>query len=278
MAGKLILTDVPFTLENIQLGSLIPNIRYPHQDALAVKTAIVGMDYTARKQKNFNTLLNSEHALSFSTYLTKLLSIERDSKRNAHLELSSLEGVVYEMSQPKKWFQDLCTKTEVQQWLQEGIDDGQDTFMITGFCTLKDAKLEKKGGSSTQTKIQANIPVAEAIGAVVASEVANVGVKGSHTSKQEQLDSAEMEGERIYAICYRKVKFKWHQRSSVNDAFLQSRNIWRTFSDTRSDAEEDGKLLEVDIEDCDGGFESVTHVAKTLWMEEDKEFYVLETE
>ncbi len=84
-----------------------------------------------------------------------------------------------------------------------------------------------------------------------------------------------MEGERIYAICYQKVKFTWHRRSSVNDAFLQSRNIWRSFSDTRSDAEEDGKLLEVDIEDCDDGFEDVTPVAKSLWMEEDKEVYVL---
>ncbi len=155
MAGKLILTDVPFTLENIPLGSLIPNIRYPHQDALAAKTAVVGMDYTARKQKNFNTLLNSEHALSFSTYLTKMLSIEHDSERNAHVELSSLEGVVYEMSQPKKWFKDLCTMTEVQEWLQEGIDAGQDSFMIMGFCTLKDAKLEKRGASCCRSSLAA---------------------------------------------------------------------------------------------------------------------------
>lgn len=278
MASKLILTDVPFTLETIQLGSLIPNARYPHQDALAAKPATVDKDYTARKQKNFKTLLNSEHALSFSAYLTKLLSIEHDSGRKAHLELSSLEGVVYEMSQPKKWFKDLCTMAEVREWLQEGIDDGQDAFMITGFRTLKDAKLDQHGYSSAQTKAQANIPVGDAIGAIAAGEVANVGTKGSHISKQEQLDSAEMEGERIYAICYRKVKFRWHQRSSVDDAFLQSRNIWRTLSDTRSDAEEDGKLLEVDIEDSDEGFEGVTPGAKSLQMEEDKEVYVLSTQ
>lgn len=86
MASKLILTDVPFTLKDIQLGSLIPNIRTPHQDALASKTAIEGKDYTVRTQKNFKTLLNSEHTLSFSTYLTKLLSIEHGSRGNIHLE------------------------------------------------------------------------------------------------------------------------------------------------------------------------------------------------
>jgi hypothetical protein len=277
MASKLILTDVPFTLEDIQLGSLIPNIRTPHQDALAARTAISGKDYTIRTHKNFKTLLNSEHALSFSAYLTKLLSIEHSPGSKVHLELSSKEGIIYEMSQPKKWFKDLCKLKEVQDWLQEGIDDGQDTFMITGFRTLRDAKLEQRGEASSQTKFQADVPVGEVMGGVAPGDVAHVGFKGSHTSKEEHEDTAEMEGERIYALCYRKVRHSWHGRKSVDNAFLQSRNIWRAFSDTRSD-DEDGKFLEVDIEDIDEEFKDGTPETKSLRMEVDNEVYFLRTQ
>src|SRR6266536_4224665 len=266
MATKLILTDVPFTLEDVRLGSLIPNIRNPHQDALAPTTAIEGKDYTVRTQKNFKTLLSSEHELSFSAYFTKLLSVDHASTSKAHLELSSKEGIIYEMNQPKKWFRELCKLKEVQDWLQEGIDDGQDTFMIIGFRTLKDAKLEQRGEATLQTKFQADIPIGEAISSAASGGVANVGLKGNHASREEHEDTAEMEGERIYALCYRRVKHSWHERKSVDNAFLQSRNIWRTFSDTRTD-DEDGKFLEVDIEDYDEGFLDGPPEARPLLME-----------
>ncbi len=206
MASKLILTDVPFTLKDVQLGNLIPNIRTPHQDALASKTAIEGKDYTVRTQKDFPKLLNSEHTLSFSTYLPNLLSIEHGSRSNIHLELSSKGGTVYEMCQPKQWFKDLCNRKEVQGWLQEGIADGQNTFMNTGFCTLRDAKLGQRGEASSQAISQVDVPVGEAMGGVAPGGVADVGFKGSYTSREEHEDTAEMKKERIYALCYRRVR------------------------------------------------------------------------
>jgi hypothetical protein len=275
MGTKLILTDVLFTLEDVRLGSLIPNIRNPHQDALAPITAIQGKDYTVRTQKNFKTLLSSEHKSSFTTYFTKLLSIEHDSASKEHLELSSKEGMIYEMNQPKKWFKDLCKLKEVQDWLQEGIDDGQDTFMIIGYRTLKDAKLEQRGEAASQTKFQADVPIGEAISAAASGGVANVGLKGNHASREEHEDTAEMEGERIYALCYRRVKHSWHEQKSVNNAFLQSRNIWRTFSDTRTDDDDDGKFLEVDIEDYDEEFLDGPPESRPLLMEMGNEVYIL---
>ena len=131
------------------------------------------------------------------------------------LELSSKEGVIYEMNQPKKWFRELCKLKEVQDWLQEGIDDGQDTFMIIGFRTLKDSKLEQRGGATSQTAFNVEAPIGEAISGTSLGGAANVGMKGKHASKEEQEDSAEMEGERIYALCYRRVKHSW-QRAEID--------------------------------------------------------------
>ena len=114
--------------------------------------------------------------------------------------------------------------------------------LITGFCTLRDAKLGQRGEATSQAIFQADIPVGQAMGGVAPGGVADVGFKGSYTSKEEHEDTAEMEGERIYAFCYRRVRRSWHERKSVDNMSLQSRNIWRTFSDTRTD-DEDGKFL-----------------------------------
>ena len=64
-----------------------------------------------------------------------------------------------------------------------------------------------------------------------------------------------------------------NERKSIDNAFLQSRNIWRTFSDTRTNGE-DGKFLEVDIEDYDEGFLDGQSGTGQVLIEMENEAYI----
>jgi hypothetical protein len=81
----------------------------------------------------------------------------------------------------------------------------------------------------------------------------DVGVTGSHASRDDREDEGEMEGERIYALGFRRVKYCWYKKASVDTAFLETHNTWEPFSDTRTSGFEDSsaKVIEVQLEDDD---------------------------
>jgi hypothetical protein len=54
MPANYVLTDIPYTLADVKLGSLLSNIKKPHQDAKRPsRTLRKGADFTHRHQKNF---------------------------------------------------------------------------------------------------------------------------------------------------------------------------------------------------------------------------------
>jgi hypothetical protein len=276
MGTELVLNDVPLNLDDVHLGSLVPNINYPHQDALIARAATAS-DYTARKRKLVTTRLDSKKSHSLTAYLTKLLSVEHGGAGEKHLDLSALEGVVYELRQPKKWFQELCAMPEVRMWLEAGINEGLESYFITGIRTLKDARVERRGQASARTKVEGKAPIGEAMGVPrPVGDKAEAGISASHTTESEKVDVGEMEGERIYAVCFRRVKYKWYKKSSVDSAFLESTNTWVPISDdTRGDEE---KLLEVDIFDVDEVSVAIAPEEMELKIAEEGEVDYLQSE
>ena len=61
MVVKYALSVIPYTLDDVKLGSLLPCIRYPNKDALVHVTKLrMGLDFRWRNQKNFDTLFKEE--------------------------------------------------------------------------------------------------------------------------------------------------------------------------------------------------------------------------
>jgi hypothetical protein len=81
----------------------------------------------------------------------------------------------------------------------------------------------------------------------------NIGGTVRYDKSHMLMDKARMEGERIYAFCYRKVRFSfWPWKDKVKSRKLEASNFWRISSDNRGndDGEED-EALEVGIEELD---------------------------
>ena len=254
MGSKLVFSSVPFSTSDIPLGSLVPDPRYPNQDALSVLT-VEDTEISVRPQKDFRGFLKSDATLSFQAQITRLLLLSRDKADTGTLDLSAKEGKIYELKAPKILFHKLCKEERVRTWLREGIEDNQDAYFVTAVRTFVDATVNKGAQLEKAIELKGGLPVGEIVtntmGIPVGDSV-DVSTSFRNTQKKSGEDSYRMEGEYIFAIGYRKVILK---KLEGDEAKLGRDNIWRLWSDTRvgvsTNVESEHEVFEIDIEDTD---------------------------
>ncbi|KAJ5559967.1 nucleoside phosphorylase domain-containing protein [Penicillium frequentans] len=72
------------------------------------------------------------------------------------------------------------------------------------------------------------------------------------TSEQSDTNALSCIGEAVYAVQYRKLKFKWYRRKDIDAASLQKGNCWQSLYTSRGDDDEDDEAedyLEVTLGD-----------------------------
>lgn len=251
MPSRLIMSNVPYTLQDIQLASLVPNILNPHQDALHPPALVAGSDFSWRNQQDVHIwLANTEESL-LATQLTRLISLSYSQGMNKTLRLSSCEGRIYELKQPKSLFRRLCSQDNVKTWLQDGIEDGADSYFIIGFRTFFNAKLSQLSQDESQIFGHAHTPAP--IGGKALSDMADVGLTGERNKESIGHEGFVVPGERVYAICYRKIRFRWFKVHDAKNAILERTNQWIMCSRNRAELDTDSDIVEADLGDEDIG-------------------------
>lgn len=253
MPSRLILSNVPYTLEDVQLASLVPDILNPHQDALHPQALVAGSDFSWRNQQDVHVWLANTQESLLASHLTRLISLSysRDVKKS--LRLSSCEGRIYELKQPKSLFRRFCSQDNVKTWLQEGVEGGADSYFITGFRTFFNARLARLSQDNIQTSGHARTPALPGGDALV--DVADVGLTGERNQESSEHEGFMVPGERIYAICYRKIRFRWFKAHDAENAFLERTNRWIMCSRNRAEMDVDSDVVEADLEDEDTGMD-----------------------
>ena len=118
---------------------------------------------------------------------------------------------------------------------------------MVGLRTFIDASLQRHTTRSGETSAKAKAPISEGLGD--GTGLADVGASGGHKGSLGVKADVETVGERIYAICYRRVKVSLiHGEVSAR---LVPGNVWKSFMATRSNAEQDDDYLEADIDELD---------------------------
>ena len=119
---------------------------------------------------------------------------------------------------------------------------------MVGLRTFKDASLQRHTKKSGETSAKTKAPISEGLGDGTGS--ADVGGSGGHKGSVGVKADVETVGERIYAICYRRVKVSLI-RGEIS-ARLVPGNVWKSFmATTRDNSEQDDDYLEADIEELD---------------------------
>jgi hypothetical protein len=246
-APVFILTTSPFAKASIPLGSLVPDRSSPATDLLTTE-GITTFDYSKVLDKNFDALISGGSDTWFEVLFSNFLSFVLRVERTAKFHVTADKGYIYLLNKPKAIFDKLFEKEDTKKWLEEGYLDKQDTWFIVGFRTFVNAKLHRERRKASEGSAKAKAPMSQVSGDP--SGAANVGGSGGHKGWEEVQGDTETAGERVYAICYRKVKITFHQGQI--DAKLQRGNVWKTFaSTTRGSTQQADEYLEATIEDTD---------------------------
>jgi len=243
-----ILTNVALSLGSVTLGSLVPNIHLPHKDAFRAVDLDDTKDVQVHRQEAFKGLMNSSKSSSFQARISKLFSASANSASPTSNELATREGRIYELKSPKAMFKHLCTLQSTRDWLEDGIREGEQSYFIIGICTFFDGEISVSKAQSSGVSTDIDVPVdggALSGGAtLLAGDVATVGLSASYERSQENVFSSKVPGEQIYAVCYRRVKYKALARKSVDTARLADGDCWAfRVDETRATAAEETFVL-----------------------------------
>ncbi|OBT83103.1 hypothetical protein VE02_09054 [Pseudogymnoascus sp. 03VT05] len=247
--SRYFLPDVAPLRETFQLASLIPNIRQPEQDAFPSPKLKAGEDYPALiesvdyrvdQQENLGKLLEVSTNTAFKAQATKILS-------SAQL------------------FRDLIKHASVRKWLRDEIEYGtKKVYFVVGYFTSLDATTFTGVQQGSKVEVKGTIPVAEIVthgAATLVSGVTDLDVSGS-VKREGGYTTAEgsyMRGERVYAFCYREVKWNiFRLGDKAATLKLHEDNCWALTADNRGqDDREDDEGVQVDLYEDDEGEEGV---------------------
>ena len=220
----------------------MPDKRRPNQDATGPPHKLCeDIDFVWRSQKNFTFFQNAQDQTTFRSLLIQLFSSSSKQSGDSVNELWSREGRVYELSQPIKLFHTMCRAKETRDWLLKTYDEGCTIHFVVGYRTLFDATKAEKiaSGDSSSTE----------------DGEASTG----NSSERHDEKAFEIPGERIFAICFRRVHFLWSKSKDADAAYLGKDNVWIATPVRRGDGDTHA-IVEVHLSDDHGASSSVLAV------------------
>ena len=169
----------------------------------------------------------------------------------------------YTLINPKLLFRDLIKRASVRQWLRDEIEYGtKKVYFIVGYFTTLDAVTFGGVQQGSNVKAKGTVPVGDIVMHGAATLIPGFGdldVSGSvkHEGGSTTIEGSYMRGERVYAFCYRVVKWSFFPLCDrAATAKLQKDNCWTLTTDNRGQGNgEDDEGVQVELDEDDGGGE-----------------------
>ncbi|KAF3221167.1 hypothetical protein TWF106_006492 [Orbilia oligospora] len=150
-----ILTNRFYLKDSISLESIIPDRRYPNQDALAADIRLKkGRDFSISVDRSFcdfiNTRANSD--LGLKKAIGKIFVSSLIKGFEGDIRVTSEESRVYTLLQPRELFKKLCGSSSVKCWLLEASAGKKPVYFIVGYRTLLNAQFVGKEINSSPSR------------------------------------------------------------------------------------------------------------------------------
>jgi hypothetical protein len=181
--------------------------------------------------KNFQTGLAVQSGSFVKRAIIKLFSIVRETETG--LDIVTEAARLYALSQPEAIFNRLCKLDEVKTWLEKKYIEEKKTYFVIGYRTLLNARIVRRHEHSSKQR--------------TGGSTDEIGITG--TVAQESSEAGfETTGERIYAICYRKVCFRFLK--GAENAMLGPDNRWKSVLPFR-EGEDNDEVVEAVTKEID---------------------------
>jgi hypothetical protein len=239
MPRKLISEDFLRPEFLVQLGWLVDDPLKPHQNHHA--TPVPLSQSRSSPQPNFRALVHKSKDLGFEAILTRFFSSTIDTSRSSSKDVSSAVATTYTLDNSEHFFDSIIlSNDEAKVWLESTIViKDRKAYLVVGYQTLQDASIAQKiehshniGGNAQGPPLAA---VTGGIESLAVGDLGDVGL-GAHINNAEGIEVSYLApGERIYAVEYRVVHFKWYRKKDIKLAVLEQKSWWESLIAVRGE-------------------------------------------
>jgi nucleoside phosphorylase len=203
-----IFSQILLPSNSVALGRLVIDTSAPWEDfcphPLNITSEDVVIKSQVRMQEIFERTKLSKTHDKLNKYLSSLLGSSLES-------LNSVPATTYILLNSGNWFKELCKEPRTRKWLNDTIKYGWNVHMVVGISTVKKRSI---GGESSERNPQG-------LGLDTAN-VTSTSTAGGATLTFIPKDQL------IFAVQFRRVRFKWFSSRKVDAAFLEMEsNRWK---------------------------------------------------
>lgn len=201
-------------VETIRLGEFTTNIaavqenqKFP--EGMRVPDSITtDIEYAAHTTRSNSTS-------RFKAALSRLISTNFANSSGRTFSFAPGRGRSYLLRNVTAWFNQAADDDDVKLWIQERAANTGSIYMITGIQTLINPRVIMDIGRTSQSEINVGVPLPLGPGISLVPTLA-----GGHQAMHSQQLEFAVSGERILALQYRKLKFRFRNLLDKNDPQL----------------------------------------------------------
>jgi hypothetical protein len=235
----------------VSLGRFVINLDEPHQD-FHDPTNNTSPNSTEKVQTRYESLHHSAKHQNIASQLTTFLSSAFAKRLKASVRITADQAKTYYLNNAGQWFRDAVKSQETREWIERTIDEGEDIYVVVAYHTLVNARIQEQLGGQSSAGGRLEVPVSTALtasGVIVPFNMADPGLSGSRGRVEDEQRQFIAPGEQIYAVQYRKVRWRWFSSNKVDEMTLATKAWWEKYDGPRNLQGEVENMVEVELED-----------------------------
>jgi hypothetical protein len=242
----------------VKLGRFVTNVNEPHRDYYDSNTSrnfsIVEKVEMEMDYDGVDTLTNHRN---FAFELTSFLSSSFSRRAKTSIRITTGQVKTYYLDNNGQWFRNTVQSEDVRMWIERTIDEGEDIYVVVGYHTILDAHIAEQSGEQRDFGGKVVLPTSAAMAAMAAAgvvvpfgNIADHGLAGASGRTEDQHRQFVARGERIIAVQYRKLRFRWFSSKNVVDkATLAKETQWKRYDRPRYLQSDGEDMVEVELDD-----------------------------
>ncbi|KAI0378875.1 hypothetical protein F5Y04DRAFT_142121 [Hypomontagnella monticulosa] len=276
MSINSLLLSRPIPVESIQLGRLVLDPKYPDHDFIQPyfdevsessspepssgqtrnqETPSFIPDIATQRLQNVSDIVEHARGTRLELNLLNLLSFAASkfphTTSTSITNISSSLCIIRQLRNTSDYFTAVCKQPLVRDWLQrESMRFSPNVYMICGFRTLVDARVEQSSNRSADLEMSTAIPaslIAAAAGAPIIIPTIDMDLSAGLTTYRISKETAKYtaNGEQVFAVQYRKVRFSRFSAKRLDKAYLERGNRWHSLLQSRAGQGIDNAAVDV---------------------------------
>lgn len=236
----------------VSVGRFVISLDDPHQD-YHNPTCNASPNVTEKVQTQFDSILYSVNHQNIASQLTTFLSSTFSKRLKASIRITADRAKTYYLNNAGQWFRDAVQSRETREWIERTIDEGEDIYVVVAYHTLVNARITEQLGGQSVVGGTLAIPVSTALtasGVVIPfTNAVDPGLGGFRGHIEDEQRQFIAPGEQIYAVQYRKVRWRWFARNRADEMTLAKKAWWERYGGLRNLQSEPEDMIEVELED-----------------------------